>query len=111
MNNSLGKNIALMLLIGALLAMLFNTFQSGGTAQVPTSMPFSDFVKIVDEGKVADVAIKGRIVTGHLSEGGVGFETYLPEDAAAEMYLTRCRELHDRPPGPDWDGVFRVLHK
>ncbi|HQB81975.1 MAG TPA: adenylate/guanylate cyclase domain-containing protein, partial [Candidatus Rifleibacterium sp.] len=34
-----------------------------------------------------------------------------PEDAAAEMYLTRCRELHDRPPGPDWDGVFRVLHK
>ncbi|HNS09093.1 MAG TPA: adenylate/guanylate cyclase domain-containing protein, partial [Candidatus Ozemobacteraceae bacterium] len=35
----------------------------------------------------------------------------LPEDAAAEMYLTRCRELHDRPPGPDWDGVFRVLHK
>ncbi|MDD3147607.1 MAG: adenylate/guanylate cyclase domain-containing protein [Candidatus Riflebacteria bacterium] len=35
----------------------------------------------------------------------------LPEDSAAEMYLTRCRELHDRPPGRDWDGVFRVQHK
>ncbi|HNX74182.1 MAG TPA: adenylate/guanylate cyclase domain-containing protein [Candidatus Rifleibacterium sp.] len=35
----------------------------------------------------------------------------LPEDSAAEMYLTRCRELHDRPPGPDWDGIFRVQHK
>ncbi len=34
-----------------------------------------------------------------------------PEDAAAEMYLTRCRELHDRPPGTDWDGVFRIQHK
>ncbi len=35
----------------------------------------------------------------------------LPEDSAAEMYLTRCRELHDRPPGPDWDGVFKLQHK
>ncbi len=35
----------------------------------------------------------------------------LPDDAASEMYLTRCRELHDRPPGSDWDGVFRVQHK
>jgi adenylate cyclase len=35
----------------------------------------------------------------------------LQEDPAAEMYLSRCRELHENPPGPDWDGVFRVQSK
>jgi len=35
----------------------------------------------------------------------------LQEDPAAEMYLSRCRELHASPPGPDWDGVFRVQSK
>ncbi len=35
----------------------------------------------------------------------------LPDDSAAEMYLTRCRELHDHPPGPNWDGVFKLQHK
>lgn len=35
----------------------------------------------------------------------------LPDDVTAEMYLGRCRELNDKPPGPDWDGVFRVQFK
>lgn len=35
----------------------------------------------------------------------------LHEDPAAEMYMSRCRELHTNPPGPDWDGVFRVQSK
>ncbi len=35
----------------------------------------------------------------------------LHEDPAAEMYMGRCRELHGSPPGPDWDGVFRVQSK
>ena len=35
----------------------------------------------------------------------------LQEDPAAEMYMNRCRELHQNPPGPDWDGVFKVQNK
>jgi len=35
----------------------------------------------------------------------------LGEDPAAEMYMSRCRELHTNPPGADWDGVFRVQSK
>lgn len=35
----------------------------------------------------------------------------LNEDPAAEMYMSRCRELHENPPGPDWDGVFRLENK
>ncbi|NCB37897.1 MAG: adenylate/guanylate cyclase domain-containing protein [Erysipelotrichia bacterium] len=36
---------------------------------------------------------------------------FFPEDVTAEMYLSRCRELNDKPPGRDWDGVFRLQHK
>lgn len=32
-------------------------------------------------------------------------------DYVSEMYMTRCRELRDNPPGKNWDGVFRVQFK
>ena len=78
--NNIGKNIALLIVIGLLLLMLFNMFQGQGTTQAQSMMPFSDFMSRVDEGKVADVAIKGHIVSGHLTDGGTGFATYLPDD-------------------------------
>lgn len=34
-----------------------------------------------------------------------------PEDIVAEIFMSRCRELHDKPPGKDWDGVFRLQFK
>ncbi|GAB4271407.1 MAG: adenylate/guanylate cyclase domain-containing protein [Candidatus Rifleibacteriota bacterium] len=42
------------------------------------------------------------------------FQSLLEEfgdDFIAEMYMNRCRELGDNPPGKDWDGVFRVHFK
>lgn len=32
-------------------------------------------------------------------------------DYIAEIFMNRCRELNDNPPGPDWDGVFRIGFK
>ncbi|MFA5041753.1 MAG: ATP-dependent zinc metalloprotease FtsH, partial [Bdellovibrionales bacterium] len=87
MNNNLGKNIAFLLIIGMLLALLFNTFQAGGNSSAPNPMPFSDFVKMIDEGKVADVTIKGTAVTGHMSEGNIAFETRVPSDASVSDKL------------------------
>jgi cell division protease FtsH len=80
--NNLGKNIALLIVIGLLLYVIFQTFQGPGITPVQTSMPFSDFMTRVEEGKVADVDIKGHIVQGHLTEGGTAFSTYLPDDAS-----------------------------
>jgi cell division protease FtsH len=34
----------------------------------------------VQEGKVADVSIKGHLVSGHLTDGAANFSTYLPDD-------------------------------
>ena len=87
-NNNMGKNIALMIVIGLLLAALYSTFQGAGTTAINQNMmPFSDFVARVDEGKVADVTIKGNIVTGHLTDGGTPFATYVPNDAGITQKL------------------------
>jgi adenylate cyclase len=34
-----------------------------------------------------------------------------PADGPAAVYLQRCNELIQTPPGPDWDGVLRLEHK
>ena len=56
-------------------------FQGAGNAPAQNTMPFSDFMARVEEGKVADVSIRGATVNGHLTDGGIGFSTYLPGDA------------------------------
>ena len=102
MKNSLGKNIALLLVIGLLFALLFNTFQNGGSAPAPNTMPFSDFMARVEEGKVADVSISGPKVTGHLTENAVGFTTYLPNDASvSEKLLAKGIKIVAQPEDTD----------
>jgi len=49
---------------------------AGMSSQAP--MPYSEFVERINEGKVADITVKGPVVMGH-TESGVGFSTYLPE--------------------------------
>lgn len=34
-----------------------------------------------------------------------------PEDPAAQMYVARCREMQQTPPGADWDGVYTFTRK
>ncbi|MDE2030214.1 MAG: ATP-dependent zinc metalloprotease FtsH [Alphaproteobacteria bacterium] len=83
----MGKNIALLVVIGLLLAALFNMFQTGGGMQGQPMMPFSEFMQRVDEGKVADVTITDHNVSGHLTDGGTAFATYLPDDATITSKL------------------------
>ena len=80
--NSTYKNIVLIIVIGALLMLLFNMFQGPSTLPQQSMMPFSEFMARVEEGKVADVSIKGHIVSGHLTDGTTTFATYLPDDTA-----------------------------
>ncbi len=85
--NNIGKNIALLIIIGLLLAVLFNMFQGPANVAAQGTMPFSEFMARVNEGKVADVSMRGRVLSGHLTEGGVGFSTYAPEDASVSDKL------------------------
>lgn len=79
--NSTGKNIVIVILIGFMLMTLFNMLQGSNSLSGQSMMPFSDFVMRVDEGKVADVTLKGGLALGHMTDGGTSFATYLPEGA------------------------------
>jgi cell division protease FtsH len=103
-NNNIYKNVALLAVIGLLLALLFNMFQGAGSAPAQNLMPFSDFMQRVDEGKVSDVQINGHNVKGHLTENGAAFATYLPDDAsitdkllAKNVKVVAQPEDHDAP--------------
>jgi cell division protease FtsH len=73
MNSPFYKNLALWMVIGLIVLVLFNVFQ----ASQPSSgkMVFSDFLKRVESGEVKEVLIRGKAVTGKLSDGST-FRTF-----------------------------------
>lgn len=81
MLNSSNKNIVLLVLIGLMLFGLVNMLQGSGGLPMQTPIAFSEFLSRVDEGKVADVTMKGGLITGHMSETGQAFATYIPQNA------------------------------
>ena len=58
---------------------LFQLFQNPKNSMVSDKMPFSEFLKNVDDGRVVQVEIKGNDIQGILSDGTT-FNTYAPND-------------------------------
>jgi cell division protease FtsH len=61
--------------------LLWNTFQGGKAAQKPVA--YSNFLQMVQEGKIAEVTIRGQELTGKYKGdvlGGQEFKTTLPEN-------------------------------
>jgi len=103
------KNIVLLIVIGALLLMLFGMFQGPGSPS-QNMMPFSDFMTRVEEGKVADVTIKGRVVNGHLTDGGTGFASYLPDDSSiTDKLLAKNVRIVAQPDDRDGPTFWSIL--
>jgi cell division protease FtsH len=76
--NPFYKNLALWMVIGLVVVLLFNVF-GGLSGEKPTFEPnYSDFLKNVDAGRVQSVTIRGNLVTGKLKDGGE-FRTYVVE--------------------------------
>jgi len=71
--NPFYKNLALWMVIGLIVILLFNLF----SANQPTrgEIVFSDFLKKVETGEVREVTIRGNAVNGRLSDGST-FRTY-----------------------------------
>ena len=85
--SNFGRNLALWVIIALLLVVLFNLFQPGVTHTSATQMAYSDFLTEVNTGRVRDVVIQGRTVSGQLTDGRT-FQTYTPEDPALVQRLT-----------------------
>jgi cell division protease FtsH len=85
--SNFGRNLALWVIIALLLVVLFNLFQPGSSRSPATQLAYSDFLADVNGGRVRDVVIQGRIVSGQLTDGR-SFQTYTPEDPTLVSRLT-----------------------
>jgi cell division protease FtsH len=85
--SNFGRNLALWVIIALLLVVLFNLFQPGATHTAATQVAYSDFISEVNGGRVRDVVIQGRTVSGQLTDGRT-FQTYTPEDPTLVQRLT-----------------------
>ena len=105
--SNFGRNLALWVIIALLLVVLFNLFQPGVSRTSATQVAYSDFIADVNSGRVRDVVIQGRTVTGQRNDG-TAFQTYTPEDPTLVKSLTdkNVRVIAK----PDDDGVNPLLH-
>ncbi len=81
------KNLMMWGVIVLLVAGLFQLFQNPKNSVASDRMPFSEFLKNIDDGRVVQVEIKGNNIEGILSDGTV-FYTYSPNDPNLVEKLT-----------------------
>ncbi len=81
------KNFAVWIVIALLLIALFNLF--GGTSGTgpQTQLAYSDFLREVEDGRVASVTIQGPNIGGTLADGRA-FTSYAPDDPQLVAKLT-----------------------
>ncbi|MFN3476618.1 MAG: ATP-dependent metallopeptidase FtsH/Yme1/Tma family protein, partial [Candidatus Methylomirabilales bacterium] len=63
------KNLALWLLIGLIMVLLFNLFQQ--SQPLEKELIFSDLMAKVEQGEVKEVILKGADIKGRLADGTV----------------------------------------
>ena len=73
------KNLMMWGVIVLLVVGLFNIFQKPKRPMASDTIPFSSFLKNVEEGRVVQVEIKGNNIEGVLADG-TAFSTYAPND-------------------------------
>jgi cell division protease FtsH len=82
------KNLALWLVISLMLIMLFQIFRQPESVSAPVS--YSEFLSMVESGKVVQVTIQGENISGVSSQGA--FRTYAPKDPEL-IPLMRSRDV------------------
>ena len=75
--NPFFKNLALWLVIGLIMVLVFNIFNQSQPQE--KEMIFSDFMARVAKGEVSEVVVKGSDIKGKLTSGE-SFRTYTPDD-------------------------------
>ena len=85
--SNFGRNLALWVVIALLLVVLFNLFQPGGSQRAAPTIAYSDFITDVNAGRVQEVTIQGRTVSGVLADKRA-FQTYTPDDQSLVSRLT-----------------------
>ncbi len=107
--NPFNRNAALWIVIVLLLALLYSVFQGGTTRTAGNTIPYSEFVRSVEQRQVQDVRISGNSITGTYREPRNGvqkFATYAPSTPPDEQLMPMLIKNVDRvDAGPAEEGV------
>jgi cell division protease FtsH len=107
--NIFGKNLALWIIIALLLVALFNLFQTSGSRIQQGTLPYSEFLNMVQGGQVREVVIKGHTIHGKYTSSGT-FSTYAPQDPSLIERLDKAKVQYSAEPSEDnVPSLFSVL--
>ena len=104
--NNFGKNLALWVIITLLVVALFQLFQTSSNRGQQQPLTYSQFMRELDAGQIANVKIQGNTLSGSM-RNGAGFTTYAPDDPALVTNL-KTRGV-DIAAAPEDDGVHPLL--
>jgi cell division protease FtsH len=105
------RNFALWAVIALMLIALFSMFQSSPSTSGAREIPYSQFLRDVDSGRVRDVTVVGNRVSGNYAENGTGFQTYSPviDDSLMERLQTKNVTIVARPESDGSSGFLSYL--
>jgi cell division protease FtsH len=107
--NPFNRNAALWIVIVLLLALLYSVFQGGTTRTAGNTIPYSEFVRAVEQRQVQDVRISGNSISGTYREprnNSQKFSTYAPSTPPDEQLMPLLIKNVDRvDAGPAEEGV------
>jgi cell division protease FtsH len=107
--NPFNRNAALWIVIVLLLALLYSVFQGGTTRTAGNTIPYSEFVRAVEQRQIQDVRISGNNITGTFREprnNSQKFATYVPSNPPDEQLMAMMLKNVDRVDGgPAEEGV------
>ena len=97
------KNLAVLIIIGLMLVMVFRGFNRPESS---VSIGYSDFLSMVENASVMQVTIQGDNISGLSAQGP--FNTFAPEDPALLKLLKRKGVKISAKPekGSSWSRVF-----
>ena len=103
--NPFYKNLALWMVIGLIVILLFNLFQANQSPR--GEIVFSDFLKKVESGEVREVTLRGNSVTGRLSDGS-SFRSFTADyPDLVKMLRDRGVKIEVKP--PDTNPWYAIL--
>ncbi len=104
--NPFYKNLALWMVIGLVVVLLFNVF-SNLSERGGLEPSYSDFIKNVEAGRVESVTIRGNLVTGRLKDGAE-FRTHIV-DSPDLVKLMRDKGVRISVKPPDQNPWYMSL--
>jgi cell division protease FtsH len=105
--NQVYKNLALWMVIGLIVILLFTVFQ--GSQQSSNEPPnFSEFLRAVEQGRVESVQIRGNLVTYYVKDSAQPQRTYIVEyPDLIKMLRDRGVRIAVKPPDSNpWYAIF-----